>query len=94
MENDLELLDYRCDGMLSDGDEQNFIAKIYHHILDNPVKLLNYGACTAFGGNHNDCVVKLGKEICQDTNDAEICSLVSKAEIVNDAAKSLLKNGL
>ena len=46
MVNDLELLKYRCDGML--GDDANIIEKLYNHILDNPIKLLNYGSCVGF----------------------------------------------
>jgi len=91
IENGLELLDYGYGGMLSDG-ENSVFERVYDYILDNPTKLLNYGACTSGGDSYNDCVVKLGKEICRETNDSELCDLVRKAEVVNDTAKALLSN--
>ena len=93
IENNLELLNYRCDGMLSDGDS-NFIEKIYDSILERPLKLANYGACVSLGGSHPDCVLKLGKEICKETGDEEICDFVSKAEVVKDTAENLFNNNL
>ena len=91
MTNNLELLNFGYEGMLSDGGSA-VIDKLYRHILERPTKLVSYGLCTASGGSYGDCVVKLGQEICKETADPELCEMVSKAEIVNDAAKALIKN--
>ena len=93
IETGLELLDYRNDGMLSDGD-LSVIEKIYGHILDNPKQLLNYGFCTSGGGSHSDCVIKLGKDICDASGDGDICDMVSKAAVLNETAETLLQNDL
>lgn len=49
--------------------------------------MLNFGICTAGGGKYGDCAVKVGKEICEETGDTDLCDIVSKAELVNEAAK-------
>ena len=89
--NNLELLEYGYGGMLSDGSD-NVIEKLYEHILDHPQNLLSYGSCLSGGNSYNDCVVKVGKEICKDTGDADLCELVAKAELVNDTSKALANN--
>jgi len=79
--------------MLSDNTDTTIINKLYDYILEKPLKAIELLACT--GGNSNktgDCVVKLGKEICRETGDAELCEMVEKAEIVNEASKVLIGN--
>ena len=91
--NNLELLDYGYSGMLSDSGSANVIDTLYNRLLDNPLRVLDLLACT---GNESDkigdCVLKLGKDICNDTGDEEICDMVAKADIINDTAKSLLRS--
>ena len=89
--NNLELLDYGYGGMLGDGADPNIIDKLYDYILEKPLKSVDLLFCT--GGNANkvsDCVVKLGKDICKETADVEICDMVEKAKKSRKSSKSRL----
>jgi hypothetical protein len=86
---DLELLNYGYGGMLSDSDT-TILGELYDYILDNPLKSIELLACTS-KNPMSDCVVKLGKDLCKETGNTELCDMVQKAEIVNEASKVLIK---
>ena len=89
--NNLELLDYGYGGMLSDGADPNIIDKLYAYILEKPLKSVDLLFCTGGSANKvSDCVVKLGKEICKETADVEICDMVEKAKKSRKSSKSRL----
>ena len=93
LENDLEVRNFRCEGLLDDGvSDSSAIEKLYDYLAEDPLgSSMKLTLCGLSGKNMGDCVVEVGKEACKSTGDTELCDMVEKAELVNEAQKALLK---
>jgi hypothetical protein len=83
---------YRRNRMLSDEsvDETAFYEKIWNYILEDPLGMyLTYDKCKDTPGKSNeDCLIEVGRKICDEVGDKEICDGIElAARVAVDAIK-------